>query len=175
MLFEFYFQYPRQLWQPIKMHVIKWNIQKKKTTTANEKVPPAHKFKNVKQNLTSVRNTSTHIKTPILSRIMTKPTKWQVHPAWADPAIPRGGILGPSLNCSAIVAGLTNVTIPPDWLGPSLDCSVVTLCDIMVGYSEWILTRWTVMFLYRSPRFYSVMTLIVKKSSHSFKIINGIC
>ena len=30
---------------------------------------------------TSVMNSSTHIKTPILSRIVTKPTKWQVHPA----------------------------------------------------------------------------------------------
>ena len=41
---------------------------------------------------TSVLNTSTHIKTPIMSRIVTKPKEWQVRPA--------------------IVAGLTNLTIP---------------------------------------------------------------
>ena len=66
------------------MHVIKLNVKKKnKKKTANEKVPTAHQFKNVKQNLvTLVMNISTHIKTlKILSRIVTKPTKWQVHPA----------------------------------------------------------------------------------------------
>ena len=33
------------------MHVIKLNGQKKTQKTANEKVPTAHQFKNVKQNL----------------------------------------------------------------------------------------------------------------------------
>ena len=45
---------------------------------------------------TSVLNTSTHIKTPIMSRIVTNPTEWQV--------------------CPAIVAELTDLTIPhTDW------------------------------------------------------------
>ena len=45
---------------------------------------------------TSVLNTSTHIKTPIMNRTVTKPTEWQVRPA--------------------IVAELTDLTIPQtDW------------------------------------------------------------
>ena len=40
---------------------------------------------------TSVLDTSTHIKTPIMSRIVIKPTEWQV--------------------CPAIVAELTDLTI----------------------------------------------------------------
>ena len=45
---------------------------------------------------TLVLDTSTHIKTPTMSRIVTKPTEWQVRPA--------------------IVAELTDLTIPQtDW------------------------------------------------------------
>ena len=45
---------------------------------------------------TSVLSTSTHIKTPTMSCIVTKPTEWQVSPA--------------------IVAELTDLTIPKtDW------------------------------------------------------------
>ena len=74
-------------------------MYKKKSKTANENVPTAHQFKNVKQNSTSVMNTSTHIKTPVLSCIVTKPTKWQVHPAKAQSSMggssyPRGARTG---------------------------------------------------------------------------------
>ena len=70
------------------MHVTKLNVQKSA---------------NVQRNLA----TSTHIKTPIMSHIMTKPKEWQVRPA--------------------IVARLTDLTIP------QTDCVLVRLlgCDIM--------------------------------------------
>ena len=122
-MFEFYFQ--RQGWRAIKMHVTKLNVQKKKKKKKKKisewKNPNSTPILECQAKLsTSVLNTSAHIKTPIMSRIVTKPTEWQV--------------------LLAIAAELNDLTIP------QTDGLFVRLLDIMVGYSERILTRWTVMF-----------------------------
>ena len=107
-------------------------------------------------------NTSTHIKTPILSRIVTKPTKWQVHPAKAQSSMggssyPRGARTGSFTELLSSGANRSNY--------PSrLTGSFVRLLgwDIMWHYGRLFWARLgEVMFLYWS-KFYSIMTLIVK-------------
>ena len=75
------------------MHVTKLNVQKK----SEWKNPNSTSILECQAKLsTSVLNTSTHIKTSMMSRIVTKPTEWQVRPA--------------------IAAELTDLTIPQtDW------------------------------------------------------------
>ena len=101
-----------------------YKIKTKKTTTKNSEWKSLNSTPILECQAklsTSVLNTSTHIKTPT-SRIVTKPTERQVRPA--------------------IVAELTDLTTPHN------DWALVRLlgCDIMVGYTERILTKWTVVF-----------------------------
>ena len=97
----------------------------------------------------SVLNTSAHIKRPIMSRIVTKPTELQVLPA--------------------IAVELTDLSLR--LTGPFVR---LLGSDILVGFlSEYWPGERSCFFLYWSPRLYSIITLIVRKSSHSFKTING--
>ena len=75
------------------MHVTKLNVQKKQRMKKSQQ----HINLRMSSKLsTLVLNSITYIKTPIMSRIMTKPTEWIMHPA--------------------IVVGLTAVSIPQtDW------------------------------------------------------------
>ena len=77
------------------MHVTKLNVQKKQKKKQQEQRMKKSQQECQAKLSTSIVNTSTHIKTPIMSSIVTKPTEWQVRPA--------------------IVARLTDLTFHPDW------------------------------------------------------------
>ena len=67
-------------------------------------------------------NTSTHIKTPILSRIVTKPTKWQVHPAKAQSSMggssyPREARTGSFTELLSHYGGANRSNYPPRLTG----------------------------------------------------------